>query len=71
MTTDTIKFMARYNAHANTEMGRVLAQLADEEWNRAMGGYYPSVRSLCSHLFICLRFTAARLRPWVVRLKGL
>ena len=52
MTPDTIQLLARYNAHANTEMGRVLAQLGDEEWNRAMGGYYPSVRSLCSHVFI-------------------
>jgi uncharacterized damage-inducible protein DinB len=33
-------------------MGRVLAQLTDEEWNRVLGGYYPSIRSLCSHLFI-------------------
>ena len=52
MRPDTIKFLARYNVHTNTEMGRVLAQLTDEEWNRVMGGYYPSVRSLCSHLFI-------------------
>jgi uncharacterized damage-inducible protein DinB len=52
MTPDTIKLLARYNAHANTEMGRVLAQLGDKEWNRALGGYYPSIRSLCSHLFI-------------------
>lgn len=52
MTPETIRFLARYNVHANTEMGRVLAQLSEEEWNRAMGGYYPSIRSLCSHLFI-------------------
>jgi uncharacterized damage-inducible protein DinB len=52
MTPDTVKLLARYNAHANTEMGRVLAQLSDEEWNREMGGYYPSIRSLCSHVFI-------------------
>ena len=52
MTPDTIKLLARYSVHANTEMGRVLAQLGDEEWNRSLGGYYPSIRSLCSHLFI-------------------
>ncbi len=51
MTPDSIKLLARYNGHANTEMGRVLAQLSDEEWNRALGGYYPSIRSLCSHVF--------------------
>jgi uncharacterized damage-inducible protein DinB len=52
MTSDTIKLLARYNAHANTEMGRVVAQLSDEEWNRSRGGYFPSIRSLCSHLFV-------------------
>jgi uncharacterized damage-inducible protein DinB len=52
MTPDTIKLLAQYNAHANTEMGRVLAQLGDEEWNQALGGYYPSIRSLGSHLFV-------------------
>jgi uncharacterized damage-inducible protein DinB len=52
MTPDTIKLLARYNAHANAAMGRVLAQLDDEQWNRALGGYYPSIRSLCSHVFI-------------------
>jgi uncharacterized damage-inducible protein DinB len=36
MTPDTIKLLARYNVHANTGMGRVLAQLDDEEWNRAL-----------------------------------
>ena len=36
MTPDTIKLLARYNLHANTEMGRVLAQLGDEEWNRSL-----------------------------------
>jgi uncharacterized damage-inducible protein DinB len=52
MTPDTVKLLARYNVHANTEMGHVLAQLSDKEWNQGLGGYYPSIRSLCSHLFI-------------------
>jgi len=69
MTPDTIQLLARYNAHANVEMGRVLAGLEEEEWNRAMGGYYPSVRSLCSHVFASdftwlRRF--CRLRPFAV-----
>ena len=52
MTPDTVKLLARYNMHANTEMGRVLAQLGDGEWTKELGGFYPSIRSLCSHLFI-------------------
>jgi uncharacterized damage-inducible protein DinB len=52
MTPDTFKLLARYNGHANTKMGQVLAQLNDKEWNQTLGGYYPSIRSLCSHLFV-------------------
>jgi len=51
MTSDTVKLLARYNTHANIEMGRICAGLSDEEWNRALGGYYPSIRVLCSHVF--------------------
>jgi uncharacterized damage-inducible protein DinB len=51
MTSDTVKLLARYNRHANAEMGRICAGLSDEEWNRALGGYYPSIRALCSHVF--------------------
>jgi uncharacterized damage-inducible protein DinB len=51
MTSDTVKLLARYNRHANVEMGRICEGLSDEEWNRALGGYYPSIRALCSHVF--------------------
>lgn len=51
MTTDTVKLLARYNRHANAEMGRLLAGLSVEEWNQALGGYYPSIRAIGSHIF--------------------
>jgi uncharacterized damage-inducible protein DinB len=51
MSTDTFKLLARYNSHANQEMGRVLADLTTEEWNKPLGGYFPTIRSLTSHLF--------------------
>jgi uncharacterized damage-inducible protein DinB len=51
MTSDTVNLLARYNRHANAEMGRICAALSDEEWNRGLGGYYPSIRALCSHVF--------------------
>ena len=51
MTSDTVKLLARYNRHANGEMGRICAGLSDEEWTRGLGGYFPSIRSLCSHVF--------------------
>lgn len=52
MTPDTVQLLARYNQHVNHEMGGILASLNGEEWDRALGGFYPSVRSLCSHLFV-------------------
>lgn len=51
MTSDTVKLLARYNRHANTAMGRICAGLSDAEWNHGFGGYYPSIRALCSHVF--------------------
>jgi uncharacterized damage-inducible protein DinB len=51
MSTETIKLLARYNSHANQEMGRVLAELTVEEWNEPLGGYFPTIRSLASHIF--------------------
>jgi uncharacterized damage-inducible protein DinB len=51
MTSDTVKLLSRYNRLANTEMGRICAGLSDAEWNQTFGGYYPSIRALCSHLF--------------------
>jgi uncharacterized damage-inducible protein DinB len=51
LTTDTVKLLARYNLHANTEMGLILSELSEAEWNRGLGGYFPSIRSIASHLF--------------------
>jgi uncharacterized damage-inducible protein DinB len=33
-------------------MGKILVGLSDAQWNQALGGYYPSIRALCSHLFV-------------------
>lgn len=51
LTIDSVKLLARYNHHVNAEMGRILASLGEAEWDRALGGFYPSIRSLCSHIF--------------------
>lgn len=51
MTTDTVLLLARYNAHANTEMNKILAGLTDEEWNADRGSYFGSLRSLTGHLY--------------------
>ena len=33
-------------------MKSILAGLSDGEWNQAFGGYYPSIRTQCSHAFL-------------------
>lgn len=63
MTTDTVRLLARYNAHANTEMNRVLAGLPASEWDRDQGGYFPSYRALTGHIY-----TADV--HWLVRFSG-
>lgn len=61
---ETIRLLARYNAHANTEMNKVLATLTPEEWDQDRGGYFSSFRSLTGHIY-----TADVV--WPVRFSGL
>jgi uncharacterized damage-inducible protein DinB len=53
MTKDTLTLLAAYNRAANAEMDGLVRSLNDGEWNRELGGYFGSIRSLCSHLYIC------------------
>jgi len=64
MTVDTVRLLARYNAHANAEMNLILATLTPEEWEADRGGYFSSFRSLTSHIY-----TADV--TWLVRFTGL
>ncbi len=34
-------------------MDGIIKTLSPEEWNKPLGGFFPSVRSLCSHIYIC------------------
>ena len=53
MQKDTFTLIARYNKSVNKKMNAVIKTLSQEEWNRELGGYFHSVRGLCSHLYIC------------------
>ncbi|MDR2258461.1 MAG: DinB family protein [Treponema sp.] len=53
MTKDVFVVLAEYNREANEKMNGFIGDLNDEEWNREFKGYFPSIRSLCSHLYIC------------------
>jgi uncharacterized damage-inducible protein DinB len=53
MQKDTFTLLAKYNKAANEAMDGIIKILKADEWEKPLGGYFESVRSLCSHLYIC------------------
>jgi uncharacterized damage-inducible protein DinB len=53
MRKDTVTLLAEYNKSANGAMNQFVKKLNAGEWEKNLGGYFPSVRSLCSHIYIC------------------
>jgi uncharacterized damage-inducible protein DinB len=52
MQTDTVKILTAYNKAANAKMNEIIKNLVTEEWGKGLGGFFPSIRSLCSHIYI-------------------
>jgi uncharacterized damage-inducible protein DinB len=52
MTKDVFVVLAKYNRGVNEKMNGFIRDLSGEEWNREFKGFFPSVRALCSHLYI-------------------
>jgi uncharacterized damage-inducible protein DinB len=52
MQSGDLRTLALYNRRANAKMGETIKTLNPEEWERPLGAYFPSVRSLCSHIYI-------------------
>jgi uncharacterized damage-inducible protein DinB len=53
MQKDIFVLFAKYNKVANQKMNEVIQTLSKEEWEKNLGGFFSSVRGLCSHLYIC------------------
>jgi uncharacterized damage-inducible protein DinB len=53
MQKDIFVLFAKYNKTANQKMNEVIKTISKEEWEKNLGGYFSSVRGLCSHLYIC------------------
>jgi uncharacterized damage-inducible protein DinB len=53
MTKDTFTLLAQYNRRVNERVNPCITTLGDEEWNREFGGYFSSIHSLCSHIYVC------------------
>ena len=51
MWKDTFVLYAKYNRAANEKMDAVIKTLSPQEWDKPMGGYFKSIRGLCSHLY--------------------
>ena len=49
---ETISLFANYNKSVNAIMNDYIKTLSPEEWDKNLGGFFPSIRSLCSHLYI-------------------
>jgi len=53
MQKDILVLFAKYNKVANQKMDEVIKTISKEEWDKDLGGFFKSVRGLCSHLYIC------------------
>ena len=53
MQKETFTLWVKYNKIANEKMDGIIKTLSPQEWDKALGGYFKSVRGLCSHLYIC------------------
>ena len=53
MEKKTLVLFAKYNKKVNEKMDEIIKTLSPGEWDKVLGGYFKSVRGLCSHLYIC------------------
>ena len=53
MDKDVFIQHANYNRNVNEKMDAIIKILSREQWDKDLGGYFHSVRGLCSHLFVC------------------
>ncbi|MCL2479604.1 MAG: DinB family protein [Treponema sp.] len=52
MQKDIFVMFANYNKAADEKMNSVIKTLSPQEWNKDLGGYFKSVRGVCSHLYV-------------------
>ena len=52
MNKEVIKLFAKYNKSVNEKMNGIIKTLSPDEWEKPLGGYFSSVRGMCSHLYI-------------------
>jgi uncharacterized damage-inducible protein DinB len=65
MSVYHLDLLAKFNQGANREMDAIIKTLTEDQWNKNFGGFFSSVHSLCSHIYVCdfnwlLRYKALR-----------
>jgi uncharacterized damage-inducible protein DinB len=60
---ESFTLLARYNRGVNEKLEGLIKTLSPEEWDRNLGGYFPSVHSLCNHLVAGDYIWLRRIRP--------
>ena len=53
MDKGALSLYVNYNKWANGNMNGIIKTLSKAEWEKPLGGFFPSVRSLCSHIYVC------------------
>ena len=53
MQKDTLVLLAKYNKTANEKMDAVIKTLSPSEWDKPLGGFFKSLRGVCSHIYVC------------------
>ena len=53
MQKDTLVLMAKYNKAANEKMDAVIKTISQAEWDKNLGGFFKTLRGICSHIYTC------------------
>ena len=46
------RLFAEYNARTNETMNEAVQRLDQDQWTHRFRGYFPSVQSLCNHIYV-------------------
>ena len=52
MDIRTLKLFADYNRKTNSDMNAIIEKLQAHQWNQEFKGYFNSIKSLCTHVYI-------------------
>ena len=51
MDLETVKLFSLYNKTTNVKMNKFISTLSNEQWEKKFDCFFPSVKSLCNHIY--------------------